>query len=111
MLVFSRTGSNRKHVGLQYIVVIIDHVIFSDLNLTVESAAFDVDRVPMTAGLYAITSDDILEGEEFSLTLDLRNKYTNERIEDITWRVIRDNKDLTCEPRCKKTGLRVSDQV
>ena len=80
-------GTLRYHVHIKNLII--------DLNLTIESAAFDVEVVPMTAGLYAITSDDIQEGEDFSITLELRNKLTNQPIEDITWRVGREYKNLT----------------
>ena len=56
------------------------------LNLNL-SAVINVDPVPMTVGLYAISSGDIIQDSEFSITLDLRDRTTDLPLEDITWRV------------------------
>ena len=56
------------------------------LNLTL-SVVLDVDPVPLTAGLHAMTSGDIIQDTQLSVTLDLRDKTNDQPIENITWRV------------------------
>ena len=57
------------------------------MNLTLASEAFDLDPAPLTAGVYSMTTDDIIQDEVFSLTLEIRDETTDEPITDIAWRV------------------------
>ncbi|XP_060584412.1 fibrocystin-L-like isoform X2 [Ruditapes philippinarum] len=82
---FNFTDLQISHKGDGYI---IDFAISSpaNTNLTVESVPFSVDGLPMTAGVYSMTSGDIPQDSVFALTLDLRDSSTNIAIPDITWR-------------------------
>ncbi|XP_052804443.1 fibrocystin-L-like isoform X2 [Mya arenaria] len=77
-----------SHAGSGYI---IDFEITAPaeaayLNFSLSTDAFDLDAVPMTAGVYSMTTDDIISGETLAIVLNLRDSTTDVAIPDITWR-------------------------
>lgn len=63
-------------------------VIITGTNLTLATGPFSVKALPMTAGVYSMTSGDVPQDSTFTITLDLRDESTDIPIPDITWRVI-----------------------
>ncbi|XP_053409194.1 fibrocystin-L-like isoform X2 [Mercenaria mercenaria] len=92
---FNFTDLQISHKGDGYI---IDFEISSPTgtNLTLASSPFSVDGLPMTAGVYSMTSGDIPQDSTFSITFDLRDNSTDIAIPDITWRG-HTSFDVTCD--------------
>jgi len=57
------------------------------LNFTLSTDPFTVDPRPLTAGVYSMSADNIVTGENIALTLEIRDSTTDTAIPDITWRV------------------------
>lgn len=61
--------------------------IISAMNLSLSTDPFDVAVVPLTVGVFSMTTDDIEQDSVFGITLELRDETTDEPLGDITWRV------------------------